>query len=103
MSAAYAYADANTVGSPIGGEGSGAISGFVAANVHYDLAAGNPSVIEGVSFTLDVQPPPGSSLEASLDGGATWSTCTASGADVECSTPATPLAGVQDLRVVAAQ
>ena len=103
MGAAYAYADSNTMGAPAGGEGSGAVSGFVASDVHYDLVSGNPSVVEGVSFSLDVQPPAGSTLEVSLDGGGTWSPCTASAADVDCSTPATPLSGVGELKVVAAQ
>jgi hypothetical protein len=103
MSVAYVYADSNTIGGPTGGEGSGAVTGFVAGNVHYEQVPGNPSVIQGVSFSLDVEPPAGSSLEASLDGGLTWSACSVSATDVDCPVPATSLATIEDLRVVAAQ
>ena len=86
------------------GDGSGAITGYVASSVHYTLNA-NPANIDAVGFTLDSTPVAGSTLKAQLVTGGTWYTCTNVLAVVTCNTTvgtqATTLAA-DNLRVVIA-
>lgn len=52
-SAGFAFAAANTVNDSYAGDGSGAVSGFVASNISWDLNDTNPLLVDDVTFDLD--------------------------------------------------
>ncbi len=102
--AAYGFAAANTVPASYAGDGSNTITGYVITNVHYTLAAPDPSAnIASVDFTIaPVVPATGSTL-ISVDGGTTWVSCTTGAAAVTCAAPGVTPATASTLQVVAAE
>lgn len=48
----YAFAATNTVPSSSAGDGDGAVNGYNVANIRYTLSSTDPSLIDGVAFTL---------------------------------------------------
>jgi len=55
--AMFGFAAANNVPKSAGGEASGAISGYTASAVHYNLNAANPEQLDSVQFTLTADIP----------------------------------------------
>jgi len=101
---AYAYAAANVVPASKAGDGSGAITGYIVSNIHYNLNASNPQNIDSVTFTTTTTITPGSTVTIKLvSSGSTWYTCTvAGGTNVTCTTTGATVATANSLRVVIA-
>ena len=102
----YAYTAANTVPASKAGDGSGAITGYTASSVHYNLNATNPQNIDSVTFTLNSAPVAGSTVKIKLvAAGSTWYSCTMSGTpavNASCTTTGATVATADQLTVVAA-
>ena len=84
MSAAtFGFAAANTVSDGVGGEGTGAISGYTVSNVVYTLDATDPTQFDTVTFTLNAN---ASDVYAGLGNGGTiyWTSCTGGPLDFSC-------------------
>lgn len=104
--AGYAFAAANTVPTSKAGDGTGAITGYTVSSVVYDLNAASPQNIDQVTFNLDSVPPAGSKIRLKLvAAGASWYSCTNTGAAVTCGTtvPQATVASADELRVIVAQ
>ncbi|MBE7520244.1 MAG: hypothetical protein HS107_13480 [Thermoflexaceae bacterium] len=101
--AAFGFAAANTVPASKAGDGHGAVSGYTASGVHYNLNATNPGNIDSVQFTLDSTPVAGSTITVKLvAAGSTWYSCTNVGPAVTCTTTGATVLTADDLRVVVA-
>lgn len=82
----YAMTAANTVPASKAGDGQAAITGYVVSSVHYALNATNPSLIDGVTFSLDSAPVAGSTIRIQITAAGTWFSCTNAAAAVTCTT-----------------
>lgn len=97
------FAASNTVDSSRAGDGTGTISGYNVDRVRYRLRPANPGILNAVVFRLDA---PAQTVRAQLGPGGSWLTCrNTTGRNWRC--PGTgsanvPVAGLSDLRVVAA-
>lgn len=104
-SGSYALTAANTVPTSRAGDGTGAVSGYTASNVHYNINALDPSKADSVQFTLNATPPAGGTLKARVVSGAggQWYDCTniATAATCTLGTGVT-VSEIDQLRVVAA-
>lgn len=86
----YAFAAANTVPASKAGDGSGTISGYTVSDIHYNLNATNPALIDSVTFTLDSAPVAGSTIKIRLvNPGGTWYSCTNVATSVTCNNGST--------------
>lgn len=101
----YAFTNTNTVTAAAAGEGKGVIAPYTTTNVDYVLnTATDPATITSYSFDLNQ---PATMVKASLDGGLSFDTCSASvGATntVTCTTAALTPPTVEEavsLRVIA--
>ena len=109
---AYAFTASNTVPASNAGAGSGAVSGYVVTNLHYNLDATTPANIDSLTFTITPAVPSSGSgkvvISAALSTGGptnyTWST-DSGGTNVTCSTisPQLTAALITGVTVVAAQ
>jgi hypothetical protein len=97
----YAFTAANTVPDSKAGDGTGAVTGYVLSSVHYNLNATTPTNVDSVTFALDSAPVAGSTIRAQINAGS-WFTCTNTGVNVTCNTPAATVAATTSLRVVVA-
>jgi hypothetical protein len=100
----YAYTAASAVPVNRAGDGSGAVTGYTATVIQYNLNATSPQNMDSVTITLNVAPVAGSTLKMQLASGGSWYSCTNSGASVTCVTTspqATAVAATQ-LRLVIA-
>ena len=102
-SSAYAFTNSNTVPGTNAGSGSGAISGYTASNVAYNLNAANPQNIDSVTFTIS--PTTTSTVKIQLASGGSWYSCTNGAGSVSCTTtsPQATAAAATQLTVVATQ
>jgi hypothetical protein len=102
-SGAYAFTASNTVPGSTAGSGSGAISGYTASSVAYNLNASNPQNIDSVTFTIS--PTTTSTVKIQLAAGGSWYSCTNSSGSVSCTTtsPQATAAAATQLTVVATQ
>lgn len=102
----YGYAAGNTVPGSHAGDGAGSVSGFTVTNIHYNLNGSDPSLLTSVAFTVAPAVPAGGAVRVSVDNGVSWlaaGACTVTGGtSVSCATNA-GVAGITNLRVVAAQ
>ncbi len=83
--ATYGFAEANVVNSGNVmnlGEGTGTISGY-AVTVAYDVDLANPSQVDAIDLTLDKD---ATTVQISLDSGATWINCTGATTSWTCTT-----------------
>ncbi len=96
----FAFAAANTVPTSYAGEGSGTVSGFTVASIHYTLDTSNPANITGVSFTLSPSPAGTATVRAALNAGA-YVNCTVAAGTWSCPVAGTVLVATS-LKVVAA-
>lgn len=102
--AAFAFAAANVVPASGAGDGSGVISGYTVANIHYNLEAGNPVNIASVQFTLAPAAPASTVVQVQMNGGGSWYSCSESGGIWTCPLGAGfTVLSATNLRVVAAQ
>ena len=90
---AYAFTALNTVPASNAGAGSGAVSGYVVTNLHYNLDATTPANIDSLTFTITPAVPSTGSgkviISAALStGGPTNYTCVtdSGGTNVTCAT-----------------
>ncbi|MFN8617122.1 MAG: hypothetical protein U0837_08470 [Dehalococcoidia bacterium] len=101
--ATVGYANTNTVPGSNAGDGSGAISGYVVTNVHYNLDGTNPNNTTSVTFTVNTAIPNTATKRLSLDGGTTWLLAGACSGTTNIScTAAVPVLSLTNLRLVAA-
>ena len=102
-SSAYAFTNSNTVPATSAGSGSGAISGYTASNVAYNLDASNPQNIDSVTFAIS--PTAASTVKIQLASGGSWYSCTNTAGSVSCTTtsPQATAAAATQLTVVATQ
>jgi membrane associated rhomboid family serine protease len=102
-SSAYAFTNSNTVPATNAGSGSGAISGYTASNVAYNLNASNPQNIDSVTFTIS--PAAATTVKIQLASGGSWYSCTNTSGSVSCTTtsPQATAAAATQLTVVATQ
>ena len=94
-----AFAAANTVPGTNAGDGSGAISGYTVSNIQYNLNAGDPGVIDSVTFDLNAS---ANAVVIQLDG--TQYTCSGTpGTSISCDTSSgsPTVAAASTLRVIA--
>jgi hypothetical protein len=91
-----AYASSST--GPRGGQGSGAVSGYVVSGIHFELGTG--SAVSGVQFQLS--PATATSVRVQLTSSGPWLECTVQAGTAACPVPAgTGAAAVDSLSVVA--
>ena len=109
-SGSYALTAANTVPASKAGDGEGAVTGYTASAIHYNLGATDPSKAESVTFTLDTAPAAGGTVKVEVDDGTgNWYACTNALTAVTCPLNVAPtltgvnVADIDQLRVVAAQ
>ncbi len=110
---AYGFAAQNTVPASYAGDGSAAVNGYTVSGVHYTLNSSDPSIIDGVSFTLDqsaTEVHTALGMDTDQDGAVDsweWVTCTVTGGtSVSCDYSGASDRKVLDivqLRVVASQ
>jgi hypothetical protein len=113
--AAYGFANANTVPVSGAGDGQGAITGYTISAITYTLNAANPRNLDQVQFTLTPNAagaldPTSVKIEITSGAASTWHDCAVAGTTATCdltvatsgTVPVTALAATQ-LRVVAAQ
>jgi hypothetical protein len=101
---AFGFAAANTVPASNAGDGSGAISGYTATNVHYTLNAVTPSNLAAVQFDIAPAVSVTSTVRVSVDGGTTWLAAGAcSGTTTVTCNVASSVLGATSLRIIAAQ
>lgn len=93
----YAYAASNTVELTAAGDGAATISGFNVTGVHYNLNATTPSNIDSVTFNIS---PAANTVKISLDGTATYYTCTGT-TSLTCTTTGATVSAANSLRVIA--
>ena len=81
LGAAFALAAANTIPASTAGSGTSAVTGYTIVNIAYDLNAGDPSVVEAITFSLS--PDSGNVSDKALavflftgTPPGTWTTCT---------------------------
>jgi len=105
VGAGFAYTAANTVDETKGGEGTGVVSGYNVASVHYTLNTADPTKIDAVAFSLDSAPVVGSTIRVRLIPAGTFYTCTNTGVAVTCPTtsPQGVVSTTSALTVVVAQ
>jgi len=104
--AGFAFTAANTVPVTKGGEGTGTITGYNVASVHYTLNTADPTKVDSAAFALDVAPVAGSTIKIRLEtASANWYPCTFTGVNVTCITtsPAASATTANQLQVVVAQ
>jgi hypothetical protein len=104
MTAGYAFLAANAAPAGKGGDGTGAVSGYTATAIHYNLNATSPQNIDSVTMTLNVVPVAGSTMRVQLASGGNWYVCTNSSASLTCATtvPQATAAGATQLTLVVA-
>ena len=109
-SGSYALTAANTVPASKAGDGEGAVTGYTASVIHYNLNATDPSKADSVTFTLDTAPAAGGTVKVEVDDGTgNWYSCTNVTTAVTCLLNVAPtltgvnVADIDQLRVVAAQ
>jgi hypothetical protein len=104
-SGSYALTAANTVPASKAGDGEGAVSGYTASAIHYNLNATDPGTADSVQFNLDEAPAAGGTVKVQVVDGGDWHSCTNLLVAVTCSFGLTgePVADIDQLRVVAAQ
>jgi hypothetical protein len=91
-----AYASSST--GPRGGQGAGAVSGYVVSGIHVEL--GTAGAISGIQFQLS--PSTASSVRIQLTTSGPWFACAVQAGTAACSVPAgTDAAAVDSLSVVA--
>lgn len=100
--AGFAFTASNTVPATKAGDGSGAVTGYVASSVHYALNAADPTKADSLTFTLDSAPVAGSTIRAKVGGN--WYSCTNVTVAVTCATtsPAATVVSMTTLEVVVA-
>ncbi len=101
----FGFAAANVVPASQAGDGSGAISGYTASAIKYNLNATNPGNIDSVQFTLDSAPAAGATMKVKLvSAGSSWYTCTNVTTALSCVTtsPQATVLSADQLRVVVA-
>ena len=105
MVTGYAFAAANTVPPSNLGDGSGAISGYTIANVHYTLDGTNPQNVYSVSFSVNTAIPAGGTVKVRLvDLGSFYPCVIASGTNVTCTmTDVVTALAANNLTVVSGQ
>ena len=104
-SGSYALTAANTVPATKAGDGTGAVSGYTASAVHYNLNALDPSKADSVQFTLNAEAPAGGTLKARVVSGVTgqWYDCSNVLTAVTCTLgTGVAVAEIDQLRVIAA-
>jgi len=101
--AAFAFANTNTVPGSTAGSGSGAISGYTISAIAYTLDSTTPTNLDAVNFTIS--PTAASQVKIQLASGGSWYTCTNSTGSVTCNTtsPQATVAAATNLTVVATQ
>ena len=100
--ATYAFAAANTVDDSYAGDGQGSVKGYVISNIHYVVNGAN---IDSVTFSV-VDEDGGATatdVNASMNGGSTWSDCVIGGNGWICSMSGVTVLSAMELRVIAAQ
>lgn len=104
-SGSYALTAANTVPASKAGDGEGAVSGYTASAIHYNLNATDPSKADSVTFTLDTAPAAGGAVKVEVDDASgTWYSCTNVTTAVTCVLgTGVSVSTIDQLRVVAAQ
>jgi hypothetical protein len=107
---AYGFAAANTVSTSGAGDGNAAISGYTIGGIAYTLNSTTPSTIDTVDFTVTPtgSNPQPTNVQVQVVTGGTWfpavhGSGTAWSVDLTSASPAVTAAGVDNLRVVAAQ
>jgi hypothetical protein len=101
-SAAYAFTAANTVPNTQAGIGSGTISGYTVANVKYNLAAADPSLINSVEF--DLNGAAGTVKAKVVSSSTTYTDCTAAGTHYTCDfSPDPTVLSADQLTVISVQ
>ena len=102
----FASTAGNTVEDTRAGSGQASVSGYQVSNVHYEMDANDPTVINEVTFTADPAPSSNSTIQVRLvSSSSNWYSCTFAGASVSCQTtsPSISLSDIDELTVVAAQ
>ena len=101
---AYGFTAANAVPISHAGDGTGAISGYTASKIQYNLDAVNPQDLDSVTLTLTAAPVAGSTMKAQLAPGGAWYPCSSAGQIVTCGTtsPQVTATGASLLTVVIA-
>ena len=104
--AGSAYTNTNTFAAePRAGAGSQSISGYEVSDVHYDLNAVDPQLVDSLDFTLSAVPGPNATIKYRLNDTAEWSgDCVNVAAAVsDCAAPVgSTVASVTNLTVVVA-
>lgn len=106
VSAAYAFADTNTVPDTNAGDGAGTISGYTVSAIKYNLNTTNPQNIDSVQFSLTPTAPGASApttVKVQLNGAGSWFTCTLSAGTWTCNLTGVTVVSSTNLRIVAAQ
>ena len=106
VGAGFAFTAANTVPATKGGEGTGSITGYNVASVHYTLNMADPTKVDSATFALDAAPIAGSTVRIRLEtSSANWYSCAFVGVNVTCATtsPAASATTANQLQVVVAQ
>jgi len=105
--ATSAYAFTNTIGGvtpPAVGSGSGAIGGYTASNISYNLNAANPANVDSIQFNL-ANATAATTVQIQAVNASTWYTCGAptGGAPmlVTCTTAGLTAAAANNLTIVA--
>ncbi len=100
--AGFAFTASNTVPATKAGDGSGAVTGYVASSVHYVLNAAVPTNADSLTFNLDSTPIAGSTIRTKVGGN--WYTCTNVLAAITCPTtsPQATIVSMTTLEVVVA-
>jgi len=103
--AAFAFAAANTVPNSGAGDGSGTISGYTVASIHYNLNTTTPSNVDSVQFTLTPAAGVGAPTDVSvqMNGGGSWFACSVAAGTWTCNLTGITALNATQLRVVAAQ
>ena len=105
VTAAFAFAAANTVNDSYAGDGTGTVSGYT-VDVSYTLNNLNPANVDSASLTLDQ---PANTVRVRIYNSTTtawssWISCTGSGTTWTCAFPAnTEVLPLTQIQVVAAQ
>lgn len=98
-----AYTAANTVPASDAGSGSGAVTGYTATNIDYDLNAVDPLNVD--TFKFVIAPTTATEVKVRFTAAGAWFSCTNTAGAVSCDTSAGSLAvsGIDDVTVVAVQ
>jgi hypothetical protein len=97
----FAFTAANIVPGSKAGDGAGGITGYTVSSIEYQLDAGDASLIDSVSFTLDDTA--GNVQAKVLSGSTTYTACTNTGGnDWSCDfSPNPTVLSADQLRVIA--